>query len=49
MRYSNYIEYIDGLLQDSNNSIASAMELLQSSTKPSIEAIRKSLDCVFGV
>ena len=28
--------YIDGLVQDCSNSIASAMELLQSYTKPSI-------------
>ena len=28
--------YIDGLLQDCSNSIANAMELLQSCTKPSI-------------
>ena len=28
--------YIDGLVQDCSNSIALAMELLQSCTKPSI-------------
>ena len=28
--------YIDGLVQDCSNSIANALELLQSSTKPSI-------------
>ena len=31
--------YIDGLVQDCINSIANALELLQSSTKPSIYAI----------
>ena len=30
------IHYIDGLVQDCSNSIANAMELLQSCTKPSI-------------
>ena len=30
--------YIDGLVQDCNNSIANALELLQSCTKPSIYA-----------
>ena len=29
-------EYIDGLVQDCSNSIANALELLQSCTKPSI-------------
>ena len=28
--------YLDGLVQDRSNSIANAMELLQSCTKPSI-------------
>ena len=28
--------HIDGLVQDCNNSIASALELLQSCTKPSM-------------
>ena len=28
--------YIDGLVQDCNNSIANALELLQSCPKPSI-------------
>ena len=28
--------YIDGLVQDCSNSIAGALELLQSCTKPSI-------------
>ena len=28
--------YIDGLVQDCSNSIANALELLQSGTKPSI-------------
>ena len=31
---------IDGLLQDCSNSIAKAMELLQSCTKPLIEGIK---------
>ena len=31
--------HIDGLVQDCSNSIANAMELLQSCTKPSICAI----------
>ena len=30
------ISYIDGLVQDWSNSIANTLELLQSSTKPSI-------------
>ena len=30
-----YRDDIDGLVQDCSNSIANAMELLQSSTKPS--------------
>ena len=30
------LEYIDGLMQDRSNSIAKALMLLQSSTKPSI-------------
>ena len=29
-------EYLDGLVQDCSNSIANALELLQSCTKPSI-------------
>ena len=29
-------QYIDGLVQDCSNSIANALELLQSFTKPSI-------------
>ena len=29
-------EYIDGLVQDCSNSIANALELLQSCTKPTI-------------
>ena len=32
----NMILYIDGLAQDCSNSIANALELLQSCTKPSI-------------
>ena len=31
--------YIDGLVQDCSNSIANALELLQSCTKPSIYAL----------
>ena len=31
-----YIHHIDGLVQDWSNSIANALELLQSCTKPSI-------------
>ena len=30
------MEYIDGLAQDCSNSIANALELLQSCVKPSI-------------
>ena len=30
----DYIYHIDGLVQDSSNSIANALELLQSCTKP---------------
>ena len=33
---SQWIAYIDGLVQDCSNSSVLAMELLQSSTKPSI-------------
>ena len=33
-------EYIDGLVQDYSNSIAKALELLQSCTKPSILFIK---------
>ena len=33
---NRYIHYIDGLVQDCSISIANAMEILQSSTKPSI-------------
>ena len=33
---SHYIDYIDGLVQDCSNSIANALELLQSCTKLSI-------------
>ena len=37
MFYSNSaIGYIDGLMQDSSNSIANPLKLLQSCTKPSI-------------
>ena len=32
----SYIYYIDGLVQDSSNSIANALELLQFCTKPSL-------------
>ena len=31
-----YADYIDGLVQDCSNSIANALELVQSCTKPSI-------------
>ena len=42
--------HIDGLAQDSNNSIANALELLQSCTKPSIfDWCRRSLDRVTPV
>ena len=34
--WQNMAEYIDGLVQDCSNSIANALELLQSCTKPSI-------------
>ena len=30
-----YIDEVDGLVQDCSNSIANALELLQSCTKPS--------------
>ena len=30
------LKYIDGLVEDCSNSIANALELLQSSTKPSV-------------
>ena len=36
-----YQEYIDDLVQDCSNSIANALELLQSCTKPSISSIHK--------
>ena len=32
----NDVAYIDGLVQDCNNSIVNALELLQSCTKPSM-------------
>ena len=32
----NIAAYIDGLVQDCSNSIANALELLQSCTKPSM-------------
>ena len=35
----NVVEYIDGLVQDCSNSIADALELLQSCTKPSILSV----------
>ena len=42
--------YIDGLVQDCNNSSALAMELLQSCTKPSISqwyiTVGKTCDCL---
>ena len=37
------IDYIDGLVQDCSNSIANALELLQSCTKPSITGPQCSL------
>ena len=41
----NCLVYIDGLVQDCRNSIANALELLQSCTKPSI-CVRESTDMV---
>ena len=39
INYTIYSEgYIDGLVQDCNNSIPDALELLQSCTKPSISS-----------
>ena len=35
-QYPTGSDYIDGLVQDCGNSIANALELLQSCTKPSI-------------
>ena len=34
--YKNWEHHIDGLVQDCNNFIANALELLQSCTKPLI-------------
>ena len=34
-RLNTFQQYMDGLVQDCSNSIANALELLQSSTKPS--------------
>ena len=36
----NAYENIDGLIQDCSNSIANALELLQSCTKPSISSAK---------
>ena len=36
------VDSIDGLVQDSSNSIGTSLELLQSSTKPSIQALTES-------
>ena len=36
MFYNTRLAHIDGLAQDCSNSIANALELLQSCTKPSI-------------
>ena len=33
---SDFVWYIDGLVQDCSNSIANTLELLQSCSKPSI-------------
>ena len=38
----HYKEKIDGLVQDCSNSIANALELLQSCTKPSVMGLRQS-------
>ena len=38
-----YRNYIDGLVQDCINSIANALELLQSCTKPTIWELPSSL------
>ena len=40
-------EHIDGLMQDCSNSIADAMELLQSCTKPLIYVVW-NLNCVIS-
>ena len=37
------LKHIDGLVQDCSNSIASALELLQSCTKPSLSSINASI------
>ena len=39
------IKYIDGIVQDCSNSIANALELLQSYTKPSIYSVLWALFC----
>ena len=36
----DYIDFIDGLVQDCSNSIDNAMELLQSCAKPSIYQLK---------
>ena len=41
--------YIDGLVQDCSNSIANALELLQSCTKPSILFIFAMLMCLQAI
>ena len=35
---SNHIEYVDSFVQDCSNTIAYALELLQSCTKPSMSS-----------
>ena len=39
--------HIDGLVQDCNNSIANAMELVQSCTKPSTYLVIDELWCIY--
>ena len=41
--------YIDGLVQDCSNSIALAMELLQSCTEPSIYGIKLISDAISSI
>ena len=45
-------EYIDGIAQDCSNSIANALELLQSCAKPSIsgrDEMRSMILCLLGI
>ena len=46
-RYGKYLCHVHGLVPDCKNSIANALELLQSYTKPSLYTLNVSHHCLF--